>query len=233
MKKIAILFASALFLSASFTSCNNSGSVSAPQNTTDSLSYAYGVAFGSMIKDNLSKGFPVDMNYKVFGETFAQVVKGDTANIAFTAEEANKIFQKCLATLQDKKALVEKAAGEKFIKNYEKNDSVKVTESGIAYKIIKAGKGDKPTDKSTVVVNYKGTLLDGTVFDSSYDRKQPATFPLNGVIKGWTEGIQLMSPGAHFQFVIPSELAYGNQGNGPKIKPGATLIFDVELLEVK
>ena len=106
------------------------------------------------------------------------------------------------------------------------------TASGLQYKVVKEGTGKKPLATDKVKVHYKGTLLDGTVFDSSYDRGEPITFPLNGVIKGWTEGLQLMSEGSKYILYIPSDLGYGDRGAGAQIKPGATLIFEVELLEV-
>ena len=109
---------------------------------------------------------------------------------------------------------------------------VTTTASGLKYEVLKEGSGTKPTATDSVTVHYKGTLTDGTVFDSSYDRGQPATFPLNRVIKGWTEGVQLMSVGSKYRFTIPPELGYGAAGAGGKIPPNSTLIFDVELLKI-
>jgi FKBP-type peptidyl-prolyl cis-trans isomerase len=107
------------------------------------------------------------------------------------------------------------------------------TESGLMYEVVKLGEGPRPTAESTVKVNYEGTLIDGTKFDSSYDRGEPAQFPLGGVIRGWTEGLQLMPVGSTFRFIIPSDLAYGNNAPpGSPIKPGSTLVFKVELLEI-
>jgi FKBP-type peptidyl-prolyl cis-trans isomerase len=110
---------------------------------------------------------------------------------------------------------------------------VKTTASGLQYKVIREGTGAQPKATDMVTVNYRGTLINGTEFDSSYKRGQPATFPLNGVIKGWTEGVQLMKVGSKYQFFIPSNLAYGERAVGPDIGPNATLIFEVELLDVK
>jgi FKBP-type peptidyl-prolyl cis-trans isomerase FklB len=126
-----------------------------------------------------------------------------------------------------------KKEGEKFLAENAKKEGVKVLPSGLQYKILAEGKGKQPTANDTVTVNYKGTLIDGTEFDSSYKRGTPATFPLNRVIKGWTEGIQLVHEGGKIQLFIPSALAYGEHGAGPVIGPDATLIFDVELISVQ
>jgi peptidylprolyl isomerase len=128
----------------------------------------------------------------------------------------------------------EKQIGLKFLEQNKKKSGVKVTTSGLQYEVIKQGTGKKPTPSNTVKVHYTGTLIDGTKFDSSVDRGQPAEFRLDQVIAGWTEGLQLMAVGSKFKFYIPSELAYGdNPREGGPIQPGSTLIFDVELLEVK
>ena len=123
--------------------------------------------------------------------------------------------------------------GEEFLKENAKKEGVKTTASGLQYKVIKEGEGKSPKATDTVSVHYRGTLLDGTEFDSSYKRNEPTQFPLNRVIKGWTEGVQLMKEGAKYQFFIPSQLAYGERGTpGGPIGPNETLIFDIELLKV-
>ena len=126
-----------------------------------------------------------------------------------------------------------KAEGEKFLQENALREEVKVTDSGLQYEVLKLGKGAKPTAESTVKVHYEGTLVDGTVFDSSYQRGEPIEFPLNGVIRGWTEGLQLMPVGSKYKLYIPYELGYGDRGAGSSIPPYSTLIFTVELLEIK
>ena len=146
-------------------------------------------------------------------------------------------FQKDMMAKQEAKA---KAAAEKnskdgeaFLAENKKKDGVKSTASGLQYKVIKAGDGVMPKGTDTVSVNYKGTLIDGTEFDSSYKRGEAATFPVSGVIKGWTEALQLMKVGSKWQLFIPSNIAYGERGAGGEIGPNATLIFEVELLSIK
>src|SRR5881394_3707165 len=126
-----------------------------------------------------------------------------------------------------------KAEGEKFLEENKKKDGVKTTASGLQYKVLTEGSGAAPKETDTVVTNYRGTLIDRTEFDSSYKRGEPATFPVNRVIKGWTEALQLMKPGAKYKLLIPSNLAYGAGGAGQDIGPNSTLIFEVELLSVK
>ena len=124
--------------------------------------------------------------------------------------------------------------GEAFLAENAKKEGVKVTASGLQYKVLQEGTGRSPKDTDTVVVNYRGTLISGKEFDSSYKRHKPATFPLNRVIPGWTEGVQLMKEGAKYQFTIPSKLAYGERGApGGTIPPNSTLIFEIELISVK
>ena len=127
----------------------------------------------------------------------------------------------------------EKKKGQEFLEKAAKEKGAKKTESGLVYQEMTPGKGDAPKTTDTVKVNYRGTLTDGTEFDSSYKRNQPATFPLSGVIKCWTEGLQLMKPGGKSKLICPSDIAYGDRGSPPTIKPGSTLVFEVELLSIE
>jgi len=136
--------------------------------------------------------------------------------------------------LEERTATASKAKteGETFLAENAKKAGVKTTASGLQYEVLTEGKGDSPKATDTVTVHYKGTLINGETFDSSYDRGQPVSFPLQNVIPGWTEGLQLMKPGAKYKFVIPSALAYGERGAGAKIGPNSTLVFEVELLSL-
>src|SRR5207302_6566346 len=155
-------------------------------------------------------------------------------------EEREKTLETFQKEMMEKQAAASKEAasknqaeGEKFLAENKKKDGVKTTASGLQYKVIKEGSGESPKETDTVVTNYRGTLIDGTEFDSSYKRNEPASFPVNRVIKGWTEALQLMKPGAKYQLFIPASLAYGERGAGGDIGPNATLIFEVELMNVK
>ena len=136
---------------------------------------------------------------------------------------------------EKQKAMAEKNAteGEKFLGENKKKEGVKTTPTGLQYKVAKEGTGPQPKETDTVTVNYRGTLIDGTEFDSSYKRGEPATFPVTGVIKGWTEALQLMKVGSKYQLFIPPNLAYGERAMGPDISPNSTLIFEVELMSIK
>ena len=156
-------------------------------------------------------------------------------NSPVTQQEMEEAFAHITKIMQEKQAQLSKQAAEAgrlFLEENEKKEGVTVTESGLQYEVITEGTGDKPVATSTVKTHYHGTLIDGTVFDSSYDRGQPAEFAVNGVIAGWTEALQLMSVGSKWRLTIPYELAYGEQGAGGAIGPYSTLVFDVELLEI-
>ncbi len=142
-------------------------------------------------------------------------------------------FQKEMTAKQDERGKKNKKDGEAFLAENKKKEGIKTLPSGLQYKVIKAGTGKKPKLTDTVTTQYRGTLIDGTEFDSSYKRNAPASFPVNGVIPGWTEALQLMEEGAKWQLFVPSNLAYGERGAGTTIGPNATLIFEVELISIQ
>lgn len=156
----------------------------------------------------------------------------DGTEPAMPVEEAQKLINDYLQELQDKAEKAARAEGEQFLSENGKKENVKTTASGLQYVVEKEGTGAQPTAEDEVTVHYTGKLLNGQVFDSSVNRGEPATFPLNRVIPGWTEGVQLMKEGAKYTFFIPSDLAYGPQGVPGAIPPHSTLIFDVELIKV-
>ena len=189
---------------------------------------------GYILSDNLKQQEP-DLN----NSAFLQGVKDSLHNKepALKPEDIKiinkRIAQKTLSHKQTKEGETHKMEGQKFLEENKNKKGVKVTESGLQYEALTEGKGKTPTDTDTVEVHYRGALIDGTEFDSSYKRNSSISFPLNGVIKGWTEGLQLMKEGAKYKFYIPPELAYGERGAGESIPPHSTLIFEVELLKVQ
>ena len=148
-------------------------------------------------------------------------------------QETMDAFQKEMMAKQDEVAKKNKAEGESFLAENKKKEGIKILPSGLQYKVIKAGTGKKPKSTDTVTVHYRGTLIDGTEFDSSYKRGQIVSFPVSGVIPGWTEALQLMEAGAKWQLFIPPNLAYGERGAGGAIGPNTTLIFEVELVSTQ
>ncbi len=204
-------------------------------NDDSKISYTIGTQIGGTLKNNVQGAIVLDE--KLVFEGISDVLADK--ELQLKSDEMNAVMQTLAKKVGEhaKKRAEEAAAknqeeAKKLLADNKAKDGVKVTESGLQYRVIKAGEGKKPKATDTVKVHYKGTLADGSTFDSSYDRGQPAEFPLNGVIKGWTEGLQLMSEGGKYEFVIPAELAYGPQGPGA-IGPNRALIFEVELLEVK
>ena len=192
----------------------------------EKLSYAWGLAMGRQLQGMGMK----ELNVKDFSDGVASVF--EQKEPAMSPEEAQKLIQDYLNDLQQKAEEAAKAAGTAFLTENKQNPNVKETSTGLQYVVEKEGTGAQPTAEDEVTVHYTGRLLDGTVFDSSVNRGEPATFPLNRVIPGWTEGVQLMKEGAKYTFFIPSDLAYGPQGIPGAIPPHSTLIFDVELIKV-
>ncbi len=190
-------------------------------------SYCVGLSIGqSLLSQNLNE---IDINSFLNG--IQDIFFG--GELKYTPEQANQIIHEFLNEVNFAKFAINKEEGDKFLLENAKKDSVHTLASGLQYEIIEKGEGAKPLETSQVTVHYHGTLLDGSIFDSSMERGTPATFGLNQVIKGWTEGLQLMSPGAKYRFYIPEHLAYGANPHpeGP-IKPFMTLIFDVELITI-
>lgn len=192
----------------------------------DKLSYAWGMALGQQLR---AMGVE-KIEFSDFDAAAHAAFNGENTDI--TPEEANKLIQEYLQQLNEKKIAEIKSVGDKFLAENRTREGVKETASGLQYIVEKEGEGAQPTATDEVTVHYTGKLLDGTVFDSSVNRGEPATFPLNRVIPGWTEGVQLMKEGGKYIFFIPSDLAYGPQGVPNAIPPHSTLIFEVELIKV-
>ena len=193
----------------------------------DKISYALGLSMGQ----NLMGSGVESLNYQDLAKGIEDVLTHAQPQISY--QEAQQVLNTFFQELEAKVAGAAKADGEKFLAENAKREGVKVTASGLQYEVLEPSLGQKPKATDTVRVHYEGTLIDGTVFDSSYKRGESITFPLNGVIKGWTEGLQLMSIGSKYKFFIPYQLAYGERGAGASIPPYAALIFTVELLGIE
>lgn len=195
-------------------------------------SYALGMDIGNSVK-----GLPVDLKIDYLAAGIRDLVEGNQPQLNDEEQKAvMKSFVEELEAAQKEQASAQASenekAGEDFLTENKGKEGVKVTDSGLQYKVVEAGDGESPTADDSVKVNYEGKLIDGTVFDSSYERGEPVTFPVSAVIPGWTEALQLMKPGAEYMLYIPADLAYGERGAGADIGPNETLIFKVELLEV-
>lgn len=239
--KIVKIFGAVVLASVVF-SCGKQGVSNKPLKTEiDSVSYAIGVDVANSVGSNFD-----EISNELFMAGYMNTI--DSSNVKLDKTAAQQIvqayFQKNQAKIQAKRQAEAakaaeaqhaegKAASEEFLAKNKGNDGVQVTDSGLQYVVMKEGSGDKPTAASTVKVHYHGTLIDGTVFDSSVDRGTPAEFGVGQVIPGWTEGLQLMSLGSKYKFFIPQELGYGATPRGGKIKPFDALVFEVELLEIK
>lgn len=212
-------------------SCKTQGNVENPKieltNQKDSASYAIGIqmAFG-LTQQGLHEKLNVD--YIIAG------IRDQIANEAqLEFQKTDELLQKFFSQIQMEESADKITEGEEFLKENAKKEGVVTLKSGLQYKIIKAGDGPKPRANSTVKTHYEGRLIDGTVFDSSYQRGEPTSFPVNRVISGWTEALQLMPVGSKWELYIPYNLAYGERGAGQLIGPYETLIFTIELIEIK
>jgi FKBP-type peptidyl-prolyl cis-trans isomerase FklB len=251
LNSLALLTASSLFLAA----CGNDQTTetTAPEAMTEAeatspaavaanpalqsldqkLSYIVGINLAGQFKRD-----GVSLDLAAF-QMAVEDIKNETGS-KLSEEEVKQTIATMQQQAQEKQQLAQQAVSDKnkadglaYLEANAKKEGVVVTESGLQYKEVVSGEGEIPTSDKTVVVHYKGTLIDGTQFDSSYDRGEPAEFPVTGVIQGWVEALQLMNVGDKFELTIPSDLAYGTRGSGATIGPDATLLFDVELIEIK
>ena len=219
MKKIVL----SLFIITGFITLNAQNL----KTEMEKVSYSLGVSVANSVK---AQGLE-SIDAQAIGQAFADVFEGK--ELAISEEEANVILQEYFQKLANKTLEANSEAGKVFLAENAKREEVTITSSGLQYEILVEGEGSSPKATDEVTVHYHGTLIDGSVFDSSVDRGQPATFPVNGVIPGWVEALQLMKPGSKYKLFIPSELAYGERGAGQMIGPNATLIFEVELISIK
>jgi FKBP-type peptidyl-prolyl cis-trans isomerase FklB len=196
------------------------------KNQMDSLSAAIGVSFSS----SLAAQGVTNINTEILTKTINAALKGEKT--AFSGEEANTFVGSYFQNLMEEKGAVVRVEGEKFLEENKKRTGVTTTATGLQYEVIKNGEGPKPAATDKVKTHYHGTLTNGTVFDSSVDRGEPVEFPVNGVIKGWTEALQLMPVGSKWKLFIPYQLAYGERAAGPQIPAYSALVFEVELLEI-
>jgi FKBP-type peptidyl-prolyl cis-trans isomerase FklB len=229
MKSWLIGIISILFLAASVSAAENIQL----KSQKDKVSYAIGTNIGNNVKQ-----LPMEIDLDILFKGFKDAVSG--GKLLLSEEEmrtAMTAFQKEMAAKQAETMKSQgeknKKEGEAFLAENKKKEGVKTLASGLQYKVIKEGNGKTPKAADKVSTHYQGTLIDGSEFDSSYKRGEPATFPVNGVIPGWTEALQLMKVGSKWQLFVPSKLAYGERGAGPKIGPNAVLIFTIELLAIK
>jgi FKBP-type peptidyl-prolyl cis-trans isomerase FkpA len=238
MKRIIIVFVSAALLIAVNVSCSKSTESGSPDKkiSLETLqqkgSYIMGYQQGRSLK---MREFDTEIEMDIFIQGFKDALKGESL---IEEKDMNEIFREFFQgvreRLEAKRNVLgdkNKAEGEQFLKENAQKEGVTVTDSGLQYQVLTEGTGPKPAPTDTVTVHYVGTLIDGTEFDSSIKRDEPAKFPLNRVITGWTEGLQLMNKGAKYKFFIPSNLGYGERGQGAIIGPHAVLIFEIELME--
>lgn len=192
----------------------------------------YSYAIGHQLARNL-KDQKVEIDVKAFNAAIKDVI--EDSEIRMTEEEMMMAIQQISESRreQDKKAAVDNLAkGAAYLEKNKEKEGIEVTDSGLQYKVVKKGDGDRPKDTDLVEVHYRGRLIDGTEFDSSYERDEPARFPVGAVIPGWTEALKMMNEGSHYELTIPAELAYGERGSPPVIPPNSVLVFDVELLSI-
>ena len=223
MKKINLLIVSIALI---FSSCTDTASYKTPETEMEKVSYSLGVNMASSIKAQGLDSIDTD----ALADAFNDVLDGNELKIS--EEESMTILQEYFGKIQAEKSAKANEVGAAFLADNGAKEGVITTESGLQYEILVSGNGTKPTTSDQVTVHYHGMLTDGTVFDSSVDRGEPAQFGVTQVISGWTEALQLMSVGDKWKLTIPSDLAYGDRGAGGLIGPGATLVFEVELIGI-
>ncbi|WP_372858679.1 FKBP-type peptidyl-prolyl cis-trans isomerase [Pseudoalteromonas sp.] len=236
--KLSLIAASVLAL----TACNQEAKKEQADVKLDTVAqqqaYGIGASVGNFLNKDLAdkKEIGIELDQALLMRGFEDALAGNAKIDEEKIREVLTALDESVRTKQEEKAKVEseksKVEGEKYLADNANKEGVMVTESGLQYEVMSEGEGAKPVATDVVKVHYKGTLLDGTEFDSSYSRNEPTTFPLNRVIPGWTEGLQLMPVGSKYKFTIPSDLAYGDRDLG-KIPANSTLIFEVELLEIQ
>ena len=207
-------------------SCSDNKNLKTPETEIEEVSYSLGINVATGVKAQGLEIIDTDQLANAFNDVFEE------NELKISEEESIKILQDYFAKLQQEKQSKANEEGTKYLEENRKKDGVITTESGLQYEIIKSGNGEKPKPTDQVTVHYHGTLIDGTVFDSSVDRGEPAQFGVTQVIPGWVEALQLMSVGDKWKLTIPSNLAYGERGAGGVIGPGSTLIFEVELINI-
>ena len=216
-----------LGIAVTFVACNQTSYKNVELNTQiDSVSYSLGISVANNLK---SSGFE-RIETQAVASAFSDVFDGNEVKI--NEEDANMMIQDYFVELSQKKSQEAISTGQAFLDENGKKEGVTTTASGLQFEVLTNGTGSTPIETDQVTVHYHGTLVDGTVFDSSVERGQPATFPVNGVIPGWVEALQLMNVGSKYKLYIPSDLAYGESGAGGSIGPNETLIFEVELLSI-
>jgi FKBP-type peptidyl-prolyl cis-trans isomerase FkpA/FKBP-type peptidyl-prolyl cis-trans isomerase FklB len=236
MKKINVFVIIIVAIGMVATSCGQGYKKNVSLKTdVDSMFYAIGVANGAQWREGIKTipGTDGKENHDALIAGLAAALKDDVSLLKMTPENAQMFLQTYFETASIKEAQKTKTEGEAFLASNKTKQGVITTLSGLQYKVITEGAGRRPTPEDVVIVHYIGKLIDDTVFESSVERGEPATFPLSGLIQGWIEGIQIMPVGSKYIFWIPSELAYGEYGSPPAIKPNSTLMFELELLGIK
>ncbi len=231
MKRIkAIILAIIMSMTIASTANAHDVDLNVPGGT---LSYTFGVQFAIQISEQVGN-LGVPLSGEVLAQAIADVLMANELKLSEEQMQAAlQEFADNQMKMQQEMIEMVKSSGEEFRADFAKQEGVQSTDSGLLYKVYEEGEGAKPGPDSTVTVHYRGTLTDGSEFDSSYSRDEPTTFSLGGIIPGWVEALQLMSVGAKYQIVLPPELGYGEQGSPPVIPPSATLVFEIELLAIE